>query len=147
MRVKLLAFVLAGAALTGALWLRFDPQHNSAKNESSAIAAVSAGETPPAGRQQQRSESSAGQKVFEIEVKEGKLISSATLQAHEGDEITLRIVSDRDDEVHLHGYDLRAHIAPGEPVKLAFVATRTGRFGLETHHSHLELATLEVYPR
>jgi hypothetical protein len=73
--------------------------------------------------------------------------SAALLQAREGDEITLRILSDRSDEVHLHGYDLHADIAPGKTAKLAFTATRTGRFGLEMHHADIELAELEVYPQ
>ena len=32
-------------------------------------------------------------------------------------------------------------------VKLRFMATRTGRFGLELHRAQAELGALEVYPR
>jgi hypothetical protein len=148
MRVKLFAFASVGIALTGALWLRFEPQQSSLRTASPATAAVLAGDMPSTDREQRRPGSAAHQKIFEIEVKKGKVVSSAALlQAHEGDEITLKIVSDRSDEVHLHGYDLHAHITPGETAKLAFTATRTGRFGLEMHHAHLELTTLEVYPQ
>jgi hypothetical protein len=91
---------------------------------------------------------SARQQVFEFNIQNGKVVSgSAVLPAREGDEITLKIISDRSDEAHLHGYDLRAHILPGETATLAFTATLTGRFGLEMHHAHIELATLEVYPQ
>jgi hypothetical protein len=42
---------------------------------------------------------------------------------------------------------LRTHTVPGETATLAFTATLTGRFGLEMHRAHIELATLEVYPQ
>jgi hypothetical protein len=69
------------------------------------------------------------------------------MEAHEGDAVVVEITSDTRDELHLHGYDLRAQIMPGEPTRLSFRATRTGRFGLELHVAHSELGALEVYPR
>jgi hypothetical protein len=140
--VKLVAFAFAAIALTGALWLVFTPQHGGFGTLLPAIAAV------PADREQRMSEPAMRQEVFEIDIRGGSVVSgSALMQVHEGDEITLKIVSDRRDEIHLHGYDLHAHIVPGETAMLAFTATRTGRFGLEMHRSHIELGTLEVYPR
>jgi hypothetical protein len=79
-------------------------------------------------------EPSARQDVFEINVQNGKIVSgSAALPAHQGGEITLKIISDRSDEAYLHGYDLGAQIVPGETATLAFTATLTGRFGSEMH--------------
>jgi hypothetical protein len=132
MTVRRVAFTLAGIALTVVLWRAFEPQRGSLGIDSPAIAAVPA----------------AGHEVLEIEIKEGRVASGAALlRAREGDEITIRIVSDRRDEAHLHGYDLQAQMGPGDPAVVAFTASRTGRFGLEAHRSHLELATLEIYPR
>jgi hypothetical protein len=112
-----------------------------------AVAAVPAGETSLTNREQPMPEPSPRQEVFEINIRNGKAVSGSTLlKAHEGDEITLKIVSDRSDEVHLHGYDLHADLVPGETATLAFMATRTGRFGMEMHRSHTELGALEVYP-
>jgi len=136
MTVRQVAFTLAGIALTAALWLAFEPQHGHLGIDSPAIAAVPAGDMAP------------GHEVLQIDIKEGRVVSgTALLRAHEGDEITIRIVSDRRDEVHLHGYDLQAQMGPGDTAVVAFTASRTGRFGLEAHRSHLELATLEIYPR
>ena len=139
MTIRLVAFTFLGIALTGALWLAFKPQNGSSGTLSPTVGAV-----PVGGRES----STPVQEVFEIEVKAGRVVSgSAVLQAHEGDEITIKIVSDRSDEVHLHGYDLHGEIEPGETTVLAFKATRTGRFGLEMHRSHIEAGTLEVYPQ
>ena len=140
MTVRQVAFTLAGIALTAVLWLAFEPQHRSLGIDSSAVAAV------PVDRPDR--EASGRHEVLEIEIKEGRVASgAAVLRVHEGDEITIKIVSDRRDEVHLHGYDLHAQLEPGDTAVVAFTASRTGRFGLEAHSSHLELATLEVYPR
>jgi hypothetical protein len=144
---KVVAFTIVGLALTGALWLGFTPQHGGMRTLFPAVAAVPAGEMPPTHREERMPEPSMRQEVFEIDIKNGRVVSgSALLQVHEGDEITLKIVSDQSDEVHLHGYDLHAQLVPGQTTTLAFTATRTGRFGLEMHRSHAELGTLEVYP-
>jgi hypothetical protein len=144
---KLVAFIFVGIAVSGALWLEFRPQHGGLRTLFPAVAAVPAGEMPSTNREQAISEPSVRQEVFEINIQNGRIVSGSTLlQVREGDEITLKIVSDRSDEVHLHGYGLHAYIVPGETAMLAFTATRTGRFGLEMHRSHIELGTLEVYP-
>lgn len=144
---KVVAFILVGIAVSGALWLGFKPQHDGFRTLFPAVAAVPAGEMPPTNREQPTPDLSVRQELFEINIQNGRVVSGSTLlQVHEGDEITLKIISDRSDEVHLHGYDLHAHIVAGETTTLAFTATRTGRFGLEMHRSHAELGALEVYP-
>jgi hypothetical protein len=145
---KVVAFIFVGVALMGALWLGFKPQHGGFETAFPAFAAVPAAETPSTNGGQRVPERSVRQEVFEINIQDGRVVAGSTLlQAHEGDEITLKIVSDRSDELHLHGYDMHARIVPGETTTLVFAATRTGRFGLEMHRTHIELGTLEVYPR
>jgi hypothetical protein len=144
---KVLAFILVGIAVSGALWLEFKPQHGGFRPLFTAAAAVPADETLAMDADQRIPNPAVQRGVFEINIRNGQIVSGPhLLQAHEGDEITLKIVSDRSDEVHLHGYDLHADLVPGETATLAFTATRTGRFGMETHRSHTELAALEVYP-
>jgi hypothetical protein len=146
---KALAFILAGVAVSGALWLEFKPQQDGGlPTLFTAAAAVPAVETPSTSRERRMPDPSVHREVFEINIRNGQVVSgSPLLQAHEGDEITLKIASDRSDEVHLHGYDLHADLVPGGTTTLAFTATRTGRFGMEMHRSHTELGALEVYPR
>ena len=69
------------------------------------------------------------------------------IQVHEGERVQLQINSDRRDELHLHGYDLHARLAPGTTASVQFTADRSGRFPVELHKAHTELGALEVYPR
>lgn len=145
---KVLAFILVGVAVSGALWLEFKPQQGASVVPPAAVAAVPASGASSAAREQPAPKASLRREVFEINIRNGKAVSGATLlKAREGDEIILKIVSDRSDELHLHGYDLHADLVPGETSTLAFTATRTGHFGMEMHRSHTELGALEVYPQ
>jgi hypothetical protein len=65
----------------------------------------------------------------------------------QGERVRLTIESNANDELHLHGYDLKLSIKAGEPATLEFAASRSGRFGLELHKRHAELGALEVYPQ
>ncbi|GAA2620042.1 hypothetical protein GCM10010399_58960 [Dactylosporangium fulvum] len=61
-----------------------------------------------------------------------------------GSTIRLTITSDVPDELHVHGYDRRATLKPGEPATLEFRADTTGLFEIETHSDHLLLVQLLV---
>jgi hypothetical protein len=123
--LKTAGFIAVGALAVTALWLLYRPQ----APEAPVPAPVA-------------------EKAFDLVVKGGKLVSGqALLQVHRGERVSLRIHSDSKDELHLHGYDLKAPIMPGETARLQFTADRTGRFGLELHKAHGELGTLEVYPQ
>jgi hypothetical protein len=90
----------------------------------------------------------AAPREVDMVVKGGRLVSGdATIKLRQGDELTLRVTSDKADELHLHGYDMHMHLRAGAPATLKIRADRTGRFPLELHKSHFELGTLEVYPR
>jgi hypothetical protein len=58
----------------------------------------------------------------------------------------LNVTADVVDHVHLHGYDLFADVAPGQPAKLEFNAETPGRFELELEERHALIAELEVRP-
>ena len=122
--LKRAAFIALIVLVVGALWVLFRPQA-----PLSAKPAVT-------------------ETVFELVLAQGKLVSGpAVLQVRQGGIITLRVSADAADELHLHGYDLRARVAPQEAAVLRFAADRSGRFGLELHKAHGELAALEVYPQ
>ncbi len=85
--------------------------------------------------------------LAELIVKNATLVSGPSrIKVRQGDAVTLRVTSDQDDELHLHGYDLEAQLQPGVAANLSFIADRSGRFDLELHRSHLELAVVEVEP-
>ncbi len=85
--------------------------------------------------------------AFEFEISGGNVRGPLELRVREGQRVTLRVRSDVADELHVHGYDLSAPLPAGEPVALAFIATRAGRFEIELHRAHRELRALEVEPR
>lgn len=69
------------------------------------------------------------------------------LAVQQGTPLRIIVESDRVDELHVHGYDLTADMAPGRPGRLEFVADEAGRFELELHAQHLSLGYLVVTPR
>jgi hypothetical protein len=85
-------------------------------------------------------------KVFEVSVEDGGM-KPDEIDVNEGDRVTLRLRSDAPLELHLHGYDLEAEVAPGEPADLSFEANLTGRFEIEDHDKEEALGVLLVQPR
>lgn len=65
----------------------------------------------------------------------------------EGDTLTLRITADRQVALHIHGYDLKRELVPGETAVLSFPATLSGRFEIEDELTDKELGVLVVEPR
>ncbi len=152
MSSKPIVFFAAAIAVVVGLWFLFKPPRaelpvpETAKlgDAHASLAMGSAGnasEPPAAG-------GPSGTEVFELIIKSAKPVGGPILlQVHEGQQVTLNIRSDSDDELHLHGYDLHAHITPRQTASLQFNANRTGHFGLELHKARTELGALEVYPR
>ena len=55
------------------------------------------------------------------------------LQVKQGDTVSFRFTADEVGEVHLHGYNLTAPVAPGQPGILNFEASTAGAFGINFH--------------
>jgi FtsP/CotA-like multicopper oxidase with cupredoxin domain len=126
-----IAFASIAVLVLAALWYAFRP--HAAVIATPAVTAIS--KAPM-------------EKAFELVVKDGKRVSGpAALQVREGERVRLTISSNANDELHLHGYDLKLRIKAGEPATLEFAAARSGRFELELHKRHTELGALEVYPK
>ena len=86
------------------------------------------------------------------------VISSGALPADQrlvavtqGDELTLRLTSDKPVAFHLHGYDIEENLSPGATVSRRFLARAAGRFPLEVHGDfpggERVIGYLEVRPR
>jgi hypothetical protein len=149
---KQFAFLAAGLAVVAALWSFFKPeraQPQAADSARTAGASAPAAMGAPTDAEGQGTQARAPrQDVFDLVIKGGKPVAGPVLlQVHEGEQVTLNIRSDSMDELHLHGYDLHAHIGPEQTATLHFSASRTGRFGLELHKARTELGALEVYPQ
>jgi hypothetical protein len=69
----------------------------------------------------------------------------------QGDDVVLELNSDRDLELHLHGYSLTYSLTAGKPAVWRFAVPSSGRFPLAVHehgggHGHATLLYLEVHP-
>jgi len=63
-----------------------------------------------------------------------------------GDRVVIVVKSDVADEVHLHGYDLKLHVAAGGTGRIAFRANVPGRFEVELEERGVQIADLTVEP-
>ena len=129
-----IAFASLAVLVLVALWFAFRPHAAITTLPEPAPVAAATPAAPAA-------------KAFDFVVRDGKPVSGPlALRVRQGEQVTLHIDSNANDELHLHGYDLKVRIKAGEPATLEFAATRTGRFELELHNRHTQLGALEVYP-
>ena len=85
---------------------------------------------------------------FDFVIKNGaRTAGPVAMQAREGEDVEIKVTSDRPDELHIHGYDLHTPVKPNQPAALYFKATHSGRFEVELHQSGQSLGTLEVQPK
>jgi hypothetical protein len=66
--------------------------------------------------------------------------------ASENERVVVTVGSDVSDHVHVHGYDLFADVRPGQPARISFRATLTGRFEIELEDRARQIAQLTVVP-
>jgi heme/copper-type cytochrome/quinol oxidase subunit 2 len=82
--------------------------------------------------------------VFDIVVRKGKLETGGAIRVRKGDDVTLHITTDAEDEFHLDGYDLDAKISPERSASLRFKASAAGRFEYLLRQTNQKLGVLEV---
>jgi len=131
-------FVLAGLAALAGLFVFFKP--STAPPPTPPLAASTATQAPAATVPTPR--------VFELVIADGKLQSGSRLiQLQQGETVSLKVTSDQNDELHVHGYDLHTQLQAHMPAMLSFKADRSGRFEYELHKAQVELGVLKVQPR
>jgi hypothetical protein len=85
--------------------------------------------------------------TFNVTVTGGKTMQPSDLKAHQGDHITINVVSDEVGEVHLHEYDIAFEAtAAGQTVTHSFTADKTCTCDIEWEETSTHLATLTVSP-
>ena len=60
--------------------------------------------------------------------------------------VDLTVTSDVADEVHLHGYNLKRDVAPGQPATITFRATIVGTVEAELEERGVRIATITTKP-
>lgn len=80
-----------------------------------------------------------------ITLSDGKVDpSGAHLDVALGQTVVLTVTSDRDDEIHVHGFDLEFEVHPGTTTTREFVADKVGRYEVESHEPPLQILQLAV---
>jgi hypothetical protein len=81
---------------------------------------------------------------IDVEISGDEVLGPATFEVELGQSVDIWILSDIDDELHVHGYDLRFELAAGTPFHLTFGADVPGIFEVETHARQEPLFEIEV---
>jgi hypothetical protein len=89
--------------------------------------------TPPRKRALDPGPLLTGEKVVKIEV-------------DKGDTVRFRARSPQDDEVHVHGYDLKKDLPANTTISMSFKATIDGIFEIEFEEQGKQIASLRVNP-
>lgn len=81
---------------------------------------------------------------MDVELAGGEVSGPEVIEVALGEEVDVWILSDLDDELHVHGYDLYFDLEAGVPFNLSFPADVPGVFEVEVHTGHTLLFELEV---
>jgi hypothetical protein len=68
------------------------------------------------------------------------------IEVNKGDTVRFRARSPVDDEVHVHGYDLKKDLPANQTVSMSFKATIDGIFEIEFEEQGKQIASLRVNP-
>jgi hypothetical protein len=68
------------------------------------------------------------------------------IEVNKGDTVRFRILSPKDDEVHVHGYDLKKDVKANQMASMSFKATIDGIFDIEFENEGQQIASLRVNP-
>lgn len=138
MKIKSIVYLIVGVVIVASLLFILKPKKQDGTSNPASQASVSSPQTSP----------QSNNKTFELTVKDKKLVSGPeTLKVTQGDNVTIKITNDEDEELHLHGYDKSVDLAKDKPAELVFTANLTGRFIFELEHSKTDIGALEVSPR
>lgn len=133
-----LVVALAGCAGTSV------PAATSPSATSPSAPSPAATEPSPRAESSPAAGTPAGQRI-EVTVAGGQVSGdTGRVPVAAGEQVTLVVTSDAADEIHVHGYDLTAALAPSRPAQLSFGATVPGVFEVELHEAGTVLLTLQV---
>lgn len=86
-----------------------------------------------------------GVRTITIELAKGKVSPNGSrVDLAKGEPFVLDITSDRNDEVHVHGFDKEIEVKAGKRVQVEMTADRTGRYEVESHHPELLIVVLQI---
>lgn len=80
----------------------------------------------------------------EVVIADGEVTGPDRFTVDLGETVSIVVLSDVGDEIHVHGYDLFFDIAAGVPLTIEFVAEVPGVFEVEVHTGHTHIFDIEV---
>jgi hypothetical protein len=83
---------------------------------------------------------------IDVNVQTGEVAGPERFSFAIGEQVSVWVLSDIDDEIHVHGYDRYFEAIAGVPVEVALTADVPGIFEVELESSHIPLFELEVTP-
>jgi hypothetical protein len=81
---------------------------------------------------------------IDVQIAGGEVEGPEVFEVTLGEIVDIWILSDVDDEIHVHGYDLRFDLDAAAPFHLTFEADVPGIFEVETHDLQQPLLEIEV---
>ena len=88
-----------------------------------------------------------GDGVIELTIRGGSVVGGVRREAvKQNAQVTLRVTSDVAEELHVHTYDLRLDLVPGQSADLTFLAKVPGVFEVELEKAGKKVLELEVRP-
>lgn len=142
MKKNTVILVGVGLIVLGGLFFVLKPDRNTPQNAEKKSANDATTQKAPSPTPESRI------KTFTLEVKDKKIVKGENpIIVREGDEVTINITADEDEEFHLHGYDKSVDLERDRESSLVFTAILTGRFPAELEHSKTEITAIEVQPK
>lgn len=149
MRDKRLLIGLGVIVALVALFLVFRPGDDDEEGAGTTTSAATAPPTVEPTTTETEAATTAGPEATQlvVTIRGGEPVDGIVrAEAQKGDPVVVIVRSDVADEVHVHGYDLMADVAPGKPVRIEFTADLTGRFEIELEGRGKQIAQLTVLP-
>jgi hypothetical protein len=85
-------------------------------------------------------------RLVDVVVRRGSVEGGGRQEVPINERVRLRVTSDVEEEVHVHGYNHRFQVGPTGPAEITFIANLPGVFEVELEKSHKRLLNLEVRP-
>jgi len=84
-------------------------------------------------------------RTFTVTVR-GKKVTPApsTVDLRVGEKLTLTVIDDQDNVLHIHGFDIEKNLVAGQPLTVTLTAEQPGTYEVETHHPELRLLKIAV---
>ena len=122
-------------------------QPDAAKDVPTPISTLSPSATPSGSPSTTPGESPGPERAdIVVTFREGSVQGPNRFRVTQGERVRIVVRADVSDHVHLHGYDLLADVAPGNPARIDFVADVAGVFDVELEDAGLLLFRLEIAP-